>query len=196
MKNSILIKSILLVITVITLGIGTTYAYFQVAVTGNETTSTVNISGATVKLTYSNGSTLSGNNILPGWSGNKNFQVKIESPKTISYSINLIVDSSNFYTSINDVNSQASSYIQYKLLSCTGLGTGCSTALVETTTLDKTSGTIALKTESKSAGTYYYQLNVLFPNNTTKAQNQTGSDGNPLSFKGHVTVTSSTTISA
>lgn len=195
-NNSIIIKALILVITVIALGTTASYAYFQIAVSGNETTSTINIGGATLKLTYSNGSTLTGTNVLPGWSGTKNFQVKVETPKAVSYSVNLVVDSSNFYTSTDDVSSQGSSYLQYKLLSCTALGSGCSTTLLDTTTLAKTSGTIALKSESKSAGTFYYQLSVTFPNNTTKAQIQTGSDGKALSFKGHVTVTSSATVSA
>ena len=36
------------------------------------------------------------------------------------------------------------------------LGTGCSNTLLDTTTLTKTSGPIALKLESKSAGPFYY----------------------------------------
>ena len=70
---------------------------------------------------------------MPRWSGTKNFQVKVETPKAISYSINLVVDSSNFYTSTDDVSGQAPSYLQYKLLSYIALGTGCSSTLLYTT---------------------------------------------------------------
>lgn len=202
MKNSnVIIKALVLVVTVITLGATATYAYFQIAVSGSETTSTINVSGATLKLVYSNGTTLSASNIIPGWSGTKNFQVAITNGtgKSISYDVNLYVDSSNFFTSYSDTNDTSTkagtSYLTYALKKCTGLGTGCTTSEVPETTLGRQSGKQKLKTFSTtSAGTTYYQLVLAFPNKTDVAQSQTGTNNSALSFKAHVTVESTSKV--
>ena len=200
-NNSVIIKALVLVVTVIALGATATYAYFQVAVSGSETVSTINISGATLKLTYSNGSELKAENIIPGWTGTKNFQVDVinGTNKTVSFDVNLIVDSSNFYTSYSTTISgtAGTSYLTYALNKCTGLGTGCTTSEVPATTLGIQSGPQLVKKISPApVGSNYYQLVLAFPNKPDVAQKQTGTDNNPLTFTGHVTVSSSDQISA
>lgn len=199
-NNSIIIKALVLVVTVIALGATATYAYFQVAVSGSEDVSTINVSGATLKLTYSNGSELKADNIIPGWTGTKNFQVDvINSNKTVSFDVNLVVDSSNFYTSYSTTISgtAGTSYLTYALKKCTGLGTGCTTSEVPETTLGIQSGTQLVKKISPAlAGSNYYQLVLAFPNKTDVAQKQTGTNNNPLTFTGHVTVSSSDKFTA
>lgn len=200
-KNNIIFKALVLVVTVIALGATATYAYFQIAVSGSESVSTINVSGATLKLVYSNGSELTASNIIPGWTGTKNFQVDVTNGtgKAVSFDINLIVDSSNFYTSYSETVSgtAGTSYLTYALNKCTGSGTGCTTSVVSATTLGIQSGLQLVKTISNApAGSNYYQLVLAFPNKTDVPQKQTGTNNQPLAFTGHVTVTSSDKITA
>ena len=205
MKNNILIKSLLLVMTVVILGIGTTYAYFQIAVSGNETGTTINVGGATFKLTYAAGSqTITGTNIIPGWNSKKLFNVTATNGanKALTYNINLVVSNSNFFISAADTNNTSTkagtSYLTYALNSCSNASdTACSTTLVADKTLDIQSGTKNVSTiNNHTSGTKYYALIMAFPNNTTLAQSQTGTDGAALKFTGRVTISSSTTINA
>lgn len=189
-KSSILIGSIVLAITIITFGMLVSYSYYQSLNSGNDTSTSIKLNSADIKVIYSNGSILSGTNIVPGWSGVKNFQIKVESSRTISLDINLYVDSSNFYTATTDINGLGASYLQYRLLSCTSLGSNCSSTPVKDYTLvDKNSGLVKVSTISKSEGIYYYQLELKFED-TLKNQKQTGTDEKPLDFKGHIIVSS------
>lgn len=205
MKNNIIIKSLLLAITVIILGIGTTYAYFQIAVSGNETATTINVGGAQFKLAYAAGSqTITATNIIPGWSSKKLFNVTATNGanKALSYNINLIVSSSNFFISSantdNTSTKAGTSYLTYALNSCSSsTDTTCSTSIVAAKTLDIQSGTKTVTTiTNHTTGTKYYALIMAFPNSTSLAQSQTGTDGAALKFTGRVNISSSTTISA
>lgn len=204
-NNNVIIKALILVITVIALGTGATYAYFQIAVSGNETGTTINVEGAQFKLTYASGSqTISASNIIPGWSSKKLFNVTATngSGKALTYNINLVVSSSNFFTSAADTNNTSTkagtSYLTYALNTCSSsTDTTCSTSVLAEKTLDIQSGTKTVSTISNhTSGTKYYALIMAFPNNTSLAQSQTGTDGATLKFTGRVTISSSTTINA
>lgn len=198
--NNIIIKALILVITVIALGTGATYAYFQIAVSGNETGTTINVGGAQFKLTYEAGSqTINATNIIPGWSSKKFFNVTATNGagKGITYNINLVVSSSNFFISAADTNNTSTkagtSYLTYALNSCTSsTDTTCSTAITAAKTLDIQTGTKSVSTiTNHTSGTKYYALVMAFPNNTSLAQSQTGTDGAVLKFTGRVTISSS-----
>lgn len=203
MKNNVLVKALVLVVTVIALGTTATYAYFQATVKNIETTSTINITGATLSLTYaSGGKTITGNNILPGWADTKNFSVAMtnETGKSISYDFKLVVQDSNFYTSTSDIGNLGSSYLEYQLYkTCTSAYSCSDTPTATLVSINKNStGEKKLPIGSDSnngSTTKYYQLKLSFPN-LTKAQKQTGVDDQALKFQGYVTVESSANITA
>ena len=192
-NKSYIVKSIILIVSIISLGILVSYAYYNPLLL-NKDSSQIIVTSDDVKLIYSNGSTISAKNILPGWSAAKNFQVNVESKKAFSYDINLVINSSNFYTSKADVNGFASSYLEYALYECSGLGSGCSTLVTDYTLISKNNGIVVTGSPNKANGTYYYQLVVRFTNNETKNQIQVGSDGKELSFDGYVTLSSSAKV--
>ena len=204
-NNSVIITALVLVVTVIALGATATYAYFHIAVSGSETKSTINVSGATLKLVYAAGSkTINASNIIPGWTDKKLFNVTLTNgaKKEVVYNINLVIQKSNFFTipatTDNRSAKSGTSYLQYALYSCSSSSdTTCSNPVVTAQTLAKDTGTQLVKQVKTSAasGTTYYALVLSFPNNTSLAQSQTGTDGAALKFQGYVTVTSSTQIS-
>ena len=185
-------KIIILIVILLTITIGITYAYFSLNITGNETTETVNIGGARLSLKYAGTKTIIATNIIPGWSSKKYFNVTVnnDAEVDVSYNINLVITKSNFNTS----SASGSSYLTYGLYSCTSSSdTTCSSTLLSQTTLTKQSGTQAIKTiSSNQSETRYYALKLEFPNQNV-AQNQTGTDGNVLTFSGYVTIDSSST---
>ena len=185
-------KIIILIVILLTITIGITYAYFSLNITGNETTETVSIGGARLSLKYAGTKTIIATNIIPGWSSKKYFNVTVnnDAEVDVSYNINLVITKSNFNTS----SASGSSYLTYGLYSCTSSSdTTCSSTLLSQTTLTKQSGTQAIKTiSSNQSETRYYALKLEFPNQNV-AQNQTGTDGNVLTFSGYVTIDSSST---
>ena len=185
-------KIIILIVILLTITIGITYAYFSLNITGNETTETVSIGGARLSLKYAGTKTVIATNIIPGWSSKKYFNVTVnnDAEVDVSYNINLVITKSNFNTS----SASGSSYLTYGLYSCTSSSdTTCSSTLLSQTTLTKQSGTQAIKTiSSNQSETRYYALKLEFPNQNV-AQNQTGTDGNVLTFSGYVTIDSSST---
>lgn len=191
-NDNMIVKALVLVVTVMILGISTTYAYFAVNISGVETESTIKVGGATISATYAAGSnTITGTNVIPGWSADKTFSINATTSKAIDININLVIDSSNFQTTAGNTNS----YLQYQLFSCTDATCASTTALdTNPVTIDKTSGSIKLYTWTTPAtgGTSYYKFVLLFPN-TTGVQPQTGTGG-ALQFGGHITIDSSSQI--
>ena len=191
MNKKIITSSILIILLIILIAFGVSYAYFQANVFGNETSNTISAGGATLKIEYASDSTITANNIVPGWSDTKYFQVNITNTKqeTINYNINLVISNSNFYTTDTNGNS----YLTYHLYECTSSSdTTCSTELSTQTVIDiNGSGTKTLKqiTNTKSE-TKYYALKIEFPNQNVE-QSQEGIDNNPLTFNGYVTINSS-----
>ena len=191
MDKKIITSSILIILLIILIAFGVSYAYFQANVFGNESSNTISAGGATLKIEYSSDSTISANNIIPGWSDTKYFQVKVTNTKqeTINYNINLVISNSNFYTT----DAIGNSYLTYHLYECTSASdTTCSTELSNQTVIDiNGTGTKTLKqiTNNKTE-TRYYALKIEFPNQNN-SQLQEGVDDNPLSFNGYVTINSS-----
>lgn len=188
------VRPIILIISIFSIGIAVTYAYFQARLFGDDSSTKMGVSSDDVSLTYSNGSEIDVIDIVPGWSDVKNFQVDVVSKKDFIFDINLVVDHNNFYKTKSNVNGYGSSYLEYALYECSSLGSGCNTLVKDYTILDKSSGDIVVSSLSKADGTYYYQLVLRFPNNPSENQIQTGVDNNVLSFKGYVTLASSDKI--
>lgn len=203
MKNNVIVKALVLVVTVIALGTTATFAYFQATINNVETSSTINITGATLSLTYNKGDkTITGNNILPGWADTKNFSVAMtnETGKSISYDFYLNVQESNFYTSTSDIDGLGSSYLEYQLYkTCTSAYSCSDTQTAALVSINKNSSgdkKLLIGNDSNNGSTTkYYQLKLSFPN-LSKAQKQTGTDNNALKFQGYVTVESTANITA
>ena len=188
--NNIFVKAVFFVVLAITLTVGVTYAYFKVNITGLESTSTISIGGATLKIVYEGTETITAENIIPGWSAKKYFNVDVTntSGKDISYDINLVVLNSNFYTTSDLGNS----YLEYALYECeSSTDKTCERKIQSASILDIQSGSklvnsVTTNTSSKT----YYALELSFSNQDA-VQSQTGADGNTLTFSGYVTLVSS-----
>ena len=83
-KIKVVIITILLMLTAIA---GISYAYFSIQVIGNEEASSVTISTATLSLEYTDGVTISGSNIYPGWNETKTISVENTGTVTSDYII-------------------------------------------------------------------------------------------------------------
>ena len=112
-KNNIFVKAMFFVVLAVVLTVGVTYAYFRATITGVESESTISIGGATLKIVYEGTETINAENVIPGWSAKKYFNVDVTntSGKEISYDINLVVTNSNF----NITNDTGNSYLEYAL---------------------------------------------------------------------------------
>lgn len=65
MKDKKIIISIVLLITVIIITIGTTYAFFTANIQGSESSQTVSIAGGTLTITVNGGNNINIQNIVP-----------------------------------------------------------------------------------------------------------------------------------
>ena len=189
--NKLIIKSITLIILVLVITLGISYAYFQVRFAGLESTSTISIGGADISIEYTGTQTIIAQNVIPGWSGKKYFKLDIKNSRNeqINYDINLVVQNSNFYTTTE----AGKSYLTYGLYECSSSSdTSCTTELAPHKLLDVSgSGTRTVKSVTNTkTETKYYALELKFPNQTV-AQTKTGTDGNLVTFSGYVTINSS-----
>lgn len=190
------ILSGLLVIVIVILGIGVTYSYFAAVVINNPSEYDINVKAGDLKISYLDGTSITDENIVPGWEEYKYFTVKNESTVSddISYKIHLNVVSSNFFTQYaetNDVqNLTGTSYMTYSLYKCETSQKDCNQAIVEDSIVDIQSGDklISSRSIAKDA-TDYYALKMQFPNLTEINQSQSGTDGDPLSFSAYVVIT-------
>ena len=188
-QNNILLKTMFFVVLAIILTVGVTYAYFRANITGVESVSTISIGGATLKIVYEGTETINAENVIPGWSDKKYFNVDVTntSRKDISYDINLIVTNSNF----NITNDTGNSYLEYALYSCTSnTDTECKTVITSSSILDIQSGEKKVySAKTKTSGKTFYALELSFPNQDA-VQTQTGTNNQPLTFTGYVTLES------
>ena len=188
--NKIINKNILIIILILTITFGISYAFFKTNVKNVESSKTISIGGATFNIEYTGTETIEANNITPGWIGKKYFTVDITNLKeeTINYNINLIVTSSNFYTSTTD----GTSYLTYSLYSCTDENDKeCNTKVADSKIIPTQSGNIIVKTvTSNITETKYYALTLEYPK-LEVVQPQTGTDGKIVSFTGYVRINSS-----
>ena len=188
-KNNIIVKAMVFVVLAIILTVGVTYAYFRANITGVESESTISIGGATLKIVYEGTETINAENVIPGWSAKKYFNVDVTntSRKDISYDINLIVTNSNF----NITNDTGNSCLEYALYKCTSnTDTECETTITSSSILDIQSGEkLVYNAKTKTSGKTYYALELSFPNQDA-VQTQTGTNDQPLTFNGYVTLVS------
>lgn len=87
-KKNVVFLTVLAIATLLTAVVGTTFAYFTATVTGNDTAKATTVTTATVGVTYTDGSTITESNILPGWTSTKTITVKNDSSVAVKYSIN------------------------------------------------------------------------------------------------------------
>ena len=189
-KQPNLVKAFVFVAIAVILTATGTYAFFRASIEGTESSSTISVGGATLAVEYVGTQTITGNDVLPGWSSKKYFYVDItnETGQEISFNVNLIVDNSNFYTTTNNTDS----YLQYALYKCTSSSDKtCSTSIVGLTTLTRQSGTEVVGTvKTSEKDKVYYALELKFPY-TGASQSQTGTNNQPLTFSGHITIDTS-----
>ena len=188
-KNNIFVKTMVFVVLAVVLTVGVTYAYFRANITGVESESTISIGGATLKIVYEGTETINAENVIPGWSAKKYFNVDITntSGKEISYDINLVVTNSNF----NITNDTGNSYLEYAVYNCTSdTDTACETVITSSSILDIQSGEKKVySVKTKTSVKTYYALELRFPNQDA-VQTQTGTNDQPLTFNGYVTLVS------
>ena len=189
-KQPNLVKAFVFVAIAVILTATGTYAFFRANIEGTESTSTISVGGATLAVEYVGTQSITAEEILPGWSSKKYFYVDItnETGQEISFNVNLIVDNSNFYTTTNSTDS----YLQYALYKCTSSSDKtCSTSIVGLTTLTRQSGTEVVGTvKTSEKDKVYYALELKFPD-TGASQSQTGTNNQPLTFSGHITIDTS-----
>ena len=187
--NNLFVKTMIFVVLAIILTVGVTYAYFRATITGVESESTISIGGATLKIVYEGTETINAENVIPGWSAKKYFNVDVTntSGKDIEYDINLVVTNSNF----NTTNDTGNSYLEYALYRCTSnTDTACETVITSSSILDIQSGEKKVySAKTKTSGKTYYALELSFPNQDA-VQTQTGTNDQPLTFNGYVTLVS------
>ena len=188
-QSSVFVKTMIFVVLAIILTVGVTYAYFRATITGVESESTISIGGATLKIVYEGTETINAENVIPGWSAKKYFNVDVTntSGKDIEYDINLVVTNSNF----NTTNDTGNSYLEYALYKCTSdTDTACETVITSSSILDIQSGEKQVySAKTKTSGKTYYALELSFPNQDA-VQTQTGTNDQPLTFTGYVTLVS------
>ena len=195
-KKRIVFLSISLVITLLIIGVGVAYSYFAMSLRNLETSSTILVDSGSVSFSFAAGTNnINAENITPGWNGNRYFSVTAtnKTSKTYNYNINVVVDSSNFSTTV----ANGASYLNYELFQCTALGSGCTTS-VASGLVDSDSGKVQLYSVSVSkttAGTKYYSLVLKYPNDESNVQSQYGTDGKLHRFAGHITITSDDKLS-
>ena len=185
-----LVKAFVFVAIAVILTATGTYAFFRANIEGVESESTISVGGATLEIKYEGTQTITAQNIIPGWSSKKYFNIDITngSGQAISFNVNLVVQKSNFYTTTNSTDS----YLQYALYKCSSsTDKTCSTVITNTKTLTKQSGTDTVATVKTSEnGKTYYALEMKFPDTGT-SQSQTGTDDEVLTFNGYVTIDAS-----
>lgn len=195
-KKRIVFLSISLIITVVILGAGVAYAYFAMTLRNVESSSTIYVSSGSISVKYTSGTNqIIAENILPGWSANKYFNITSvnKTSKTYSYDINIYVEQNNFSLT----NNAGDNYLSYSLNKCSSSESGCTTSLA-TGTVNRKFYEVKVYTENISrstAGTKYYALTLKYPNDASNEQSQYGTDGNILKFIGHITITSDDRLS-
>ncbi len=195
-KKKLIFLSIGLILTITLLGIGIAYAYFAVSYIKLESSSTINVESGSITVTYTSGTNnINASNVEPGWKASKYFTIAFtnKTTETFNYSINLYVDNNNF----DLTNDAGNSYLTYSLAKCTSSGSGCTTSL-DSGIVNRKFYEIAMYSESVSSatvGTKYYSLTISYPNDENNIQSQYGTDGNLLTFAGHITITSDDRLS-
>ena len=158
--GGIIIISILLII------IGLSYAYFTANISGTESTTTLTVTGGTMNITYSGGPNINIANIFPSSEAKatKNFTVtgNNTTPLTMYYHLNLVIESNNFsYGSLKykltPTNTGSNGTVVPSITTMKDIGSGTRSILLG-------SGTFTGPTGGNKV--HNYTLDIYFPDNS------------------------------
>lgn len=138
---------VLLIVAIVIIAFGVTYAYFTANITNSETATTITTAAGTMSIVYSGGSAINATNIAPGWTASKTFTITGTNTTTspasnMYYTCNLVITTNTF----------TNSAIKYTL---TSTNTGSVGALLAGAT---TATTTALKGIATGASTINLSL--------------------------------------
>ncbi len=179
-KKRNLIKIMILIVSLLLITVGVSYAYFTANITGGESTTTITVGAGTLSITYSGGSAITASNVVPGWSDTKTFTVtgNTAATATMGYTCTLVVQTNTFsagalkYT-MTSTNTGSNGTIMTAVSTPTSIGTS---------NISLGSGSFAGPASSK---VHTYGLTISFPD-TGSVQN---TDQNK-SFTAYVTTAS------
>lgn len=174
---------ITIVLTVLLISIGASFAYFTANLSGEESATTITVTGGSMKITYSSGPNINIANIIPDDNAIDTKVFTVVGNNTTSlpmgYKISLVVESNTFsnlalkYKLISK-NTSSSGTPAPSRTNLTNIGTGPST-------IDLGNGNFTVPTGGSK--THTYNLEIYFPN-AEYLQN----DDQDKQIKAHVTV--------
>lgn len=174
---------ITIVLTVLLISIGASFAYFTANLSGGESATTITVTGGSMKITYSSGPNINIANIIPDNNAIDTKVFTVVGNNTTSlpmgYKISLVVESNTFsnlalkYKLISE-NTSSSGTPAPSRTTLTNIGTGPST-------IDLGNGNFTVPTGGSK--THTYNLEIYFPN-AEYLQN----DDQDKQIKAHVTV--------
>ncbi len=150
MSNTKRIASIIIIIFLLALLIGLSYAYFSSLISGNTSTNNVSVTSGNLILNYTDSSTINEINLLPGWTTTKTIKIKNTGTSSITYRLfwqsltNKFVDKNDLVYSITCSSSSGS---------CAGLSQ---------TILPSNTGTIINNQTIASGVTHTYTITFKF----------------------------------
>lgn len=174
---------ITIVLTVLLISIGASFAYFTANLSGGESATTITVTGGSMKITYSGGANINIANIIPDDNAIDTKVFTVVGNNTTSlpmgYKISLVVESNTFsnlalkYKLISE-NTSSSGTPAPSRTALTNIGTGPSI-------IDLGNGNFTVPTGGSK--THTYNLEIYFPN-AAYPQN----DDQDKQIKAHVTV--------
>lgn len=169
LRKGNLSKVVILVVAVLLISIGASFAYFTANISGSESKTTITVGGGTLSITYSGGSTITVSNIHPkaeAWA-TKTFTVSgtTATAATMNYKCTLVVTANTF----------SANALKYQM-TATNTGSNGTPMTAKTTSQNIGTGTsnIALGNGSfvgpATAKVHTYVLTIYFPD-TGSVQN-------------------------
>ena len=151
---------ICITILIILIGIGISYAYFTAIIKNNETTSTIVGNAAYLEVTFEDqNSTITGTNLIPGWSATKNFTVENTGDNITYYKLKM--------TDITNELLEGS--LSYQITSSDG------GANIAKQTLPTTAGTISNTVSIAKGVTHTYAVTAYYNRTTAEQLSELGS---------------------
>ena len=137
--------------------IGVTFAYFSTQIVGNRKNVTINT--ADLRIIFTNGDSITGNNIGPGWSITKTFSVENKTKSDYKYNIVIKDLLNNFVTE---------GYLQYKITSSNGFNMSDFEDVPKRSSANDT--TLAYNINISSRSLQEYTIVVQYKNDEAKDQ--------------------------
>ena len=137
--------------------IGVTFAYFSTQIVGNRKNVTINT--ADLRIIFTNGDSITGNNIGPGWSITKTFSVENKTKSDYKYNIVIKDLLNNFVTE---------GYLQYKITSSNGFNMSDFEDVPKRSSANDT--TLAYNINISSRSLQEYSIVVQYKNDEAKDQ--------------------------